>query len=70
MHVDFLQPRDIAEGDGADEEGEDGMAAGGAQGAVFVVGGGVVPGAEAGGGGPGEGAGGVVRVEEGEEVGG
>ena len=50
MHRDVRQPRHVAEGDGFAEEREDGVAAaGGAQAPVFVVGGGGVPGAEAGG---------------------
>lgn len=69
VHGDFLQRRQVAKRDRAVEESEGCSAARGAQGAVFVVGGGVVPGAEAGGGGPREGAGGVVSVVEGEEVG-
>lgn len=65
VHVDFLEAGHVPEGDGAAEEGQDGPAARGAEGAVFVVGGGVVPGAEAGGGGAGEGAGRVVGVHQG-----
>lgn len=63
--MDFFDTGEGAEGGGAGEEGEDGLATGGAEGAVFVVGRTVVPGAEAGRGGAGERAGGVVCVEEG-----
>lgn len=62
VHDDLLQPGDVAEGYGPSHEREGGTAARGAQGAVFVVGGAVVPAAEALAGGTGEGAGRVVGV--------
>lgn len=62
---DFLECWDIAERDGTIKEAEGSGATGRAQGAVFVVRGGVIPGAEALRGGAGEGAGGVVGVVEG-----
>lgn len=62
VHVDLVEAGHVAECDGPAEQGEVGPAAGAAQGPVFEVGGGAVPGAEAGGGGAGEGARGVVLV--------
>ncbi len=67
---DLLQRGQVAKRDRPVEEGEGCGAAGGPQGAIFMVGGGVVPGAEALGGGARESTGGVVGVVEGEEVGG
>ena len=58
----FLEAGDVFESYWSAEKGEDGAAPGGAEGPVFVVGGSAIPGAEAGTGGTGEGAGGVVRV--------
>lgn len=67
---DLLQRGQVAKCDRPVEEGEGCGATRGPQGAIFMVGGGVVPGAEARWRWAGEGAGGVVGVVEGKEVGG
>ena len=65
VHVDLVEPRDVSKGDGAAEERERGAASWCSQRAVFVVWGAVVPGAQAGARGSGEGTRWVVLVHEG-----
>lgn len=70
MDDDFFEARNVAEGYWAFHQGESWAAARAAQGAVFVVGGSVIPAAETLASWAGKGAGWVVGVEQGQEVGG
>ncbi len=62
VHVDLVEAGDVAEGDGAVEQGEVGSSSRRSQGSVLVVWRAVVPGAQAGAGGAREGARWVVLV--------